>query len=85
LDWAQRICFLGFGFDPINCGNLRLDSVLDTRVRNHGQLPTIYATTYGLTAHEVGVARVLACGESRTWYPFNGDNVIALRELGVLA
>ena len=83
LDWAERICFLGFGFDSRNCGNLGLDSVLDWKVEHKKQLPVVYGSCLGLTGAEIEQARKLACG-NHPWSYQREDNVMTLRELGVL-
>jgi len=81
---AQRICFLGFGFDPINCENLALSSVLES-LKNQGKArPWIAASTYNFTDAEKEQAKRLVC-PGHEWVPENSDNLMTLRRLGVLA
>ena len=84
LDWAEKICFLGFGFDPTNCENLGFFSVLDSNVNKNKPLPKIFASTFHFTKEEIEQARKLACG-THPWTPHSAENVMTLRELGVLA
>jgi len=84
LDWAEKVCFLGFGFDPTNCDNLGLCSVLDWNVDKKKPLPRIFASTFHFTAEEIEQARKQACG-THPWTYRSADNVMTLRELGVLA
>ncbi len=84
LDRAERICFLGFGFDPTNCENLGLTDVLNWKREQGKPLPLVFASTLGFTGAEVEQARKLACG-TVGWTSRTSDNVMTLRELGVLA
>jgi len=53
LTEAERICFLGFGFDPTNVRRLRINQLMqDFRMREEDNEPRIFATTFGLEAAE---------------------------------
>ncbi len=84
LDMAERVCFLGFGFDATNCENLGFYDVMDWQTEHRKPLPRIFASTYGFTKDETEQARKRAC-RSYPWVFHAGDNVMTLRELGVLS
>lgn len=83
FDWAEKICFLGFGFDAINCDNLGLFDVLNAKSEKRKPMPRIFASTFHFTDAEVEQARIRACG-AHDWVTRSLDNVMTLRELGVL-
>jgi hypothetical protein len=60
---AERVCFLGFGFDKENRGRLRLGRYFGEQWRT-GRKPTIYATTVGMKAWEVDDARRSCAGNT---------------------
>ena len=84
MDWAERVCFLGFGFDPTNCENLGLVDILERKQSNGKPLPNVFASTLKLTDQEAEQARRLVCGITGFWQSRPSDNVMTLRELGVL-
>lgn len=50
---AERICFLGFGFDRTNVRRLNIESILRDRYRDSGfRGPRTFATTIGMTPFE---------------------------------
>lgn len=51
-DWADQICFLGFGFDPLNMHRLNLAKALEGRKRT-GRPVYICASVFGKTSAEV--------------------------------
>lgn len=51
---AERICFLGFGFDPINVRRLQVDK-LTQYIRSNSLETRIFATTVGLENAERGL------------------------------
>lgn len=68
FDWAERICFLGFGFDSLNVDRLGLESVLLTKRERGGRgMPAIYATTLGRTDLESQADRLRLVGRDETW------------------
>jgi hypothetical protein len=81
---ARRVCFLGFGFDPTNCANLGLADVLQSQRANGKELPSVFASTLGLTDREVDQARRLTLGADFGWTTTDTDNVMTLRIHGVL-
>ena len=84
FDWAERVCFLGFSFDPLNVRRLGLADVIRTKVAKGQALP-VFASVYGLTAAEVGAAARGVCdgrafnSGHRQW-----KNLETLREFGLL-
>jgi len=65
FDWAERVCFLGFSFDPLNVRRLGLADVIRTKVAKGQALP-VFASVYGLTAAEVGAAARGVCDGERS-------------------
>jgi hypothetical protein len=50
---AERICFLGFGFDSTNVKRLNISKILKDRFSKSGfQYPSVYATTVGMLREE---------------------------------
>jgi hypothetical protein len=45
---AERVCFLGFGFDSLNCRRLSFTK----EITAHNRSPRVFATTYGLYGRE---------------------------------
>lgn len=84
VEWAEQICILGFGFDPLNMQRLALHSVFEWLTERGKKPPPVFASTYGMTPAEV--ARVGQAYFSRTnFIPFPHKNLMTLRESGVLA
>jgi len=84
FEWAERICFLGFGFDPLNVDRLGLNSVLDWKRKEQAKSTWIVASLYGKTsAEKAAIQRVLCPKEN--WVTFNEKNLMTLRESGVLS
>ena len=82
LAGAARICFLGFGFDPLNVERLGLASVLDWKRKNK-QAVEIYASMYQKTKTEIDKIHNKLCPNDN-WHTFNTRNVMTLRESGIL-
>lgn len=81
--WAEQICFLGFGFDPLNVSRLNFESVFAPR-RLNGVPPRIIASTYGKTlAETTAVQRSIPSSDS-WWTMFPHKNLMTIRESGVL-
>lgn len=64
MDWAETICFLGFGFDGLNCQRLGLADVLEYK-ETRGHLPRLLATAMGMKRGEMLLAKTRICGASR--------------------
>ena len=79
--WAERICFLGFGFDHLNMKRLDLKTVMEHRGAN---LPTIYASVLGRTSQENHFARTTLGCVAGIWAECNNEKLMALREFGLL-
>lgn len=81
--WAEQVCFLGFGFDPLNVSRLNLESVFASR-RSNGVPPRIIASTYDKTlAENAAVQRSIPSSDS-WWTMFPHKNLMTIRESGVL-
>ena len=84
-DWfhsAERICFLGFGFDELNVERLGINQVLTSKIVLE-QRTSVIASVYGKTEQEVGNIGTLvgAFGNPyATWFPVNHKNFMTLRE-----
>ena len=84
FDWAERICFLGFGFDQLNCERLDLTRVLNFKNSLDKPLPTIYASTLGMRQAEQNVALKQIVGP-HGWNPIEKSCLETLRNFGLLA
>ncbi len=84
FNWAERICFLGFSFDPLNVERLGLNEVVDAKAQR-GDVFRIYASVYDLTQAEVGAASHATCG-GRNFIPGHPSwkALQTLREKGLL-
>lgn len=80
---AERICLLGFGFDPLNINRLGLESVLSWKKSQGAKLPLVFATTFGRTKVEVAADRRRLCGDE-PWNAFELQNSMMLRETPIL-
>lgn len=60
---ADRICFLGFGFDPINLRRLNAVETIKRKIADRPQLREVFASAFGLTAREMQKAAE-RCGNS---------------------
>lgn len=80
---AEIICFLGFGFDPLNVRRLDLATVLAQKKAQRQRLPSIFASTYQRTASENSRAAGILC-PGREWSTYDERNVMTLRNSGVL-
>lgn len=84
FEWAEQICFLGFGYDELNMNRLGLDSVLEWIKKRGKGTPRIVASILGLTNSEVSRRLLPHIGhaENRTLIP--SQNLMVLRESGIL-
>jgi len=82
FEWAERVFFLGFSFDPLNV--LRL-GLADVAARKGRGVPAVFASVYDMTPAEVSAAASGVCGGvnfnagRREWKCLD-----ALREFGTL-
>ena len=83
FDWAEQICFLGFGFDPLNVERLGLDSVLVYKREKSIQMPTIVASIFGKTNAEKFAIQNKLCPTSG-WQSLTEKNAMTLRHSSVL-
>ena len=88
FEWAQDICFVGFGFDRLNCERLNLPSVQHALAhtvdltQSRGQ-PAIYATVVGMTSVERGTAQSLVSPKNG-WNMSDSRNLQFFRETPIL-
>jgi hypothetical protein len=84
FDWADDICFLGFGFDPLNMERLGIDSVIEARVvSSKKNPPNVTASLFGKTraeADQIGTSMGLV----KSWNPLFEKNVMTLRSSSIL-
>lgn len=85
-DWlmeAERICFLGFGFDEMNVKRLRIAPILQERVAKNPTPPRIFVSTYGRTPIDVQYINSLVCPNIE-WQPKPYTNLEMLLKTAVL-
>ncbi|MHB8916083.1 MAG: hypothetical protein ACYC4K_09770, partial [Thiobacillus sp.] len=84
FEWAERICFLGFGFDALNMERLGIADVLSHVKKAHSPTPGIVASMFGKTDKEID----LIIGKHFTQavsYKFEKErNLMTLRHTGLL-
>jgi hypothetical protein len=78
FDWAEDICFLGFGFDKTNCERLGLEDAIQTRQKGGRSTPRVLASVLGLTQEDINAAIVATC-RTTGFVPLNHSNLMALR------
>jgi len=84
-DWAEQICFLGFGFDPLNVRCLGLVDVLTQKKEHRAAIPTVWASVFGKTAAEIDWIRDAICApEPSVFHHIQHQNVLAMRNTRVL-
>jgi hypothetical protein len=84
---AERICFLGFGFDSLNMKRLGLRDVIETRPQATPLV--VSASTLGKFEAEIAKARIaLGCnalpGNWGNWDGSDTENLVTLRKFGLL-
>jgi hypothetical protein len=85
FSWAEQICFLGFGFDPLNLQRLGLAEVIEALSRDGRSFPRIFASTHGLKTSEIDAAsKRIWAGHSKRWTPIDATCFEALRTTGIL-
>lgn len=84
FEWAERICFLGFGFDSLNMARLSINSVREWMASKDIQLPEVYCSSYGKTSKEVQELhnKYFSLGGATF---LSSPNLQFLRETGVLS
>lgn len=83
FDWADDVCFLGFGFDELNVERLGLGSVVEYK-RGQGQpIPRIIASTYGKTPVEVTALKAITARDVN-WTTVEGKNLQVFRNVNRL-
>jgi len=83
FEWAEQICFLGFGFDPLNVLRLNLESVCAPR-RIAGKALSLVASTYLKTSAEKEAIQRSIPSSNSWWTMFDQKNLMTIRESGVL-
>lgn len=84
FDWAEKICFLGFGFDPLNMERLGIDSVLDWLKRNQAPTPWIVTSMFGKTDTEIAFIKNNYLSAATSYRIENERNLMTLRNSGFL-
>ena len=84
VEWCERVCFLGFSFDPLNMERLGIDSVLSYLVEHGLPLPSIVASTYGMTESERQRLQAKYFNYGGGLLALPHKNQMLLRETGVL-
>lgn len=84
FEWAERICFLGFGFDALNMERLGIADVLSHVKKAHAPTPWIVASMFGKTDKEIDsiIGKYFTQAVS---YKFEKErNLMTLRHTGLL-
>ena len=87
FNWAEQICFLGFGFDETNVQRLGLFDVIDTKKKAGLALPDVVFSAYERTEMEVlHIKRQLFKEhiQSVTARSYNANSTMTLRSSGLL-
>jgi len=80
---AERIGFLGFGFDPLNIERLGLADILKLRTEHNQVAPLIVASTFGVTNAEVLQFKKKIC-PNQSWVTKDNNCLMTLRESSLL-
>lgn len=83
--WANQICFLGFGFDPLNVKRLGLSNVLNDISESRQSRPRVIASTHGRTDAEIDQIRAMLGVHPTRFVHFQEKNLFTIRKSGVLA
>lgn len=81
LNWAKRICILGFSYDELNVKRLGLEAVIaskDSTKGNHA--PMVVSSTLGMSGAEINLAQSRLGVDSDKWYTFHGKSLATIRE-----
>jgi hypothetical protein len=76
ITWAERIYFVGFAFDEMNCALL---GVLKTVTSARETRPILFATGYGLTRDERRAASIMVSGDPDRLNFYDGVAMDAMR------
>ena len=82
LNWAQRICFLGFGFDELNVQRLGINHVLNYKF-DQGVSTHVVTSAHGKTNQEMQIAADITGAVKHTfiyWYPVYEKSLTTIRE-----
>lgn len=77
---CKTLCFLGFGFDPLNLSRLDVHTALS--YLNHR--PQVVSSVFGKTDAEKNAYWLKVCGREQAWLAFNDTNSMTLRKSGIL-
>ncbi|MBW8329231.1 MAG: hypothetical protein K0M48_08810 [Thiobacillus sp.] len=85
FSWANQICFLGFGFDPLNVKRLGLSGVLDDKRELRQTRLRVVASTHGRTDAEVDQIRAMLGVHPTKFSHFQEKSLLTIRKSGILA
>ena len=81
LNWAKRICILGFGFDELNVRRLGLKEVIASKDSANGNHhPIVISSTLGMTGAEIDLAQARLGVSSEKWYTWSSKCLNTIRE-----
>lgn len=83
FEWAEQICILGFGFDPLNVSRLDFKSVFKSR-QSAGNPIRVVVSTLGKKSAESRADEQAFCASSGWWNSFPDKNLMTIRESGIL-
>ncbi len=79
-EWAEQICFLGFGFDPLNMQRLGLHDVFEHLARHSRPTPSVTASVLGKTPMERAHILNTYFSRAREQNFIDANNVNTLRQ-----
>ena len=81
---AERICFLGFGFDRLNVQRLGLQKAFEKMQARGKHRPPVFATVYQRTQTEIAAIAESLQVSAEKWIPLAHTNLQALRHTRIL-
>lgn len=84
FEWAERICFLGFGFDALNMERLGIADVLNWVKKSHAPTPWIVASMFGKTDKEINSITGTHFSSAASYKIEKERNLMTLRHTGLL-
>lgn len=84
FEWAERICFLGFGFDALNMERLGIADVLNFVKKAHAPTPWIVASMFGKTDKEINSIAGTHFSPAVSYKIEKERNLMTLRHTGLL-
>lgn len=84
FEWAERICFLGFGFDALNMQRLGIADVLNLVKKAHDPTPWIVASMFGKTDKEIDSIAGKHFSQAVSYKIEKERNLMTLRHTGLL-